>query len=94
MEGGEEGEERSEGFRRRRRTRTRGRNSDGGGDAEEGEESMQRVLDIVQHVLKVGLTLCLYTVLVGFEFGYMKGHLITQQIQASNRDTWIFLLFK
>ena len=44
------------GKRRQRRTRTRGRKSDDGdGDdaKEEGEESMQRVLDIVQHVLKV-----------------------------------------
>ena len=38
--------------RRRRRTRTRGAKSDVGA-AEEGEESMQRVLDIVQCVLKV-----------------------------------------
>ena len=40
------------GRRRQRRTRTRGRRSDDGDDAK--EESMQRVLDIVQHVLKVG----------------------------------------
>ena len=56
--GGEVGEgegrsDREEGLRRRRRTRTRGAKSDVG-DAEEGEESMQRVLDIVQSVLKVG----------------------------------------
>ena len=51
VEGGDEGEAR-DGLRRRRR-RTRGRKSDGG-DADAREESMQRVLDIVQHVLKVG----------------------------------------
>ena len=51
VEGGNEGETR-DGLRRRRR-RTRGRKSDGG-DADAREESMQRVLDIVQHVLKVG----------------------------------------
>ena len=51
VEGGNEGEAR-DGLRRRRR-RTRGRKSDGG-DADAREESMQRVLDIVQHVLKVG----------------------------------------
>ena len=49
VEGGDEGRD---GLRRRRR-RTRGRKSDGG-DADAREESMQRVLDIVQHVLKVG----------------------------------------
>ena len=56
VEGGEgEGRsDREEGLsRRRRRTRTRGAKSDVGA-AEEGEESMQRVLDIVQCVLKVG----------------------------------------
>ena len=58
VEGGE-GERRSDGDQgfssRRRRTRSRGGKSDGGGGvAEEGEELMQRVLDIVQHVLKVG----------------------------------------
>ena len=51
VEGGDEGEAR-DGLRRRRR-RTRGRKSDCG-DADAREESMQRVLDIVQHVLKVG----------------------------------------
>ena len=61
--GGVKGEEGGEGegrfdreeeglSRRRRRTRTRGAKSDVGA-AEEGEESMQRVLDIVQCVLKV-----------------------------------------
>ena len=48
----EGGDETRDGLRRRRR-RTRGRKSDGG-DADAREESMQRVLDIVQHVLKVG----------------------------------------
>ena len=50
----EGGDETRDGLRRRRR-RTRGRKSDGG-DADAREESMQRVLDIVQHVLKVGST--------------------------------------
>ena len=48
----EGGDEARDGLRRRRR-RTRVRKSDGG-DADVREESMQRVLDIVQHVLKVG----------------------------------------
>ena len=48
----EGGDETRDGLRRRRR-RTRGRKSDGG-DADAREESMQRVLDIVQYVLKVG----------------------------------------
>ena len=50
----EGGDETRDGLRRRRR-RTRVRKSDGG-DADVREESMQRVLDIVQHVLKVGST--------------------------------------
>lgn len=63
VEGGEgEGRpNREEGFtRRRRRTRTRGAKIDLGA-AEERDELMQRVLDIVQCVLKVGSMLRRYT---------------------------------